>query len=158
MVSSFMDDAKTPPTPQGQLNDLDQYKKEASSAEMGEAYLGGVRGRGTLHVVRDQNGAVFEVAGTWRLADDAPDEDVSSIHDAHEQGTPILYKGQLSDTGKPDKETIETEVEISSIQTYTFGADEDSAGTERTLYNYDIVGKLPYSGDISQEDPKPKLP
>lgn len=50
-------------TPAGNINDLEKFKNEASSAEMGEAHLGGIRGLGTLHVVRDQIGSVYEVAG-----------------------------------------------------------------------------------------------
>lgn len=69
---------------------------------------------------------------------------MSALKRAHESGEAISYKGQLSDAKKPDKEHIEIEVTISSVQTYTFDATEDSPDTKRTLYNYDLSGKLPY--------------
>ena len=116
-------------SPAGNIGDLEKFKNQASSAEMGEAYLGGIKGLGTLHVVRDQVGDVYEVAGTWRLPDDAPEQDLSALKKAHESGEPISYKGQLSDSEKPDKEHIELEVTVSSIQSYTFDATDDSPDT-----------------------------
>lgn len=143
-VNCPMSDQPTGDKPQGNLSDLDQYKNKASSAEMAEASLNGVPGQGTLHVVRDHAAEVFEIGGTWRQSDELDEQDVSSLREAFENETPVMYNGQLSDSEHPDKDHIEIEVKLTSVQSYFYDDHEDSSGKERTLFNFTLPGSLPY--------------
>lgn len=53
------------------LDDLSGTDHEKiNDPSTGKATLGGLPGQGTLQVVREQNGEVMEVLGTWRLSDE----------------------------------------------------------------------------------------
>ena len=120
---------------------------ETPTAKMDTSTLGGVQGIGTLQVVRGQRrGDVLEILGTWRLEDDS-DQDVSALQGALESGNTVLYKGRLDDPEEPERDEIEVEVNILSIETYTYEGEEDEAGPERTLYNYRLSGSLPYMSE-----------
>ena len=118
---------------------------------MDEASLGGISGQGTLHVVRDHASEVFEIGGTWRQSDALDDQDVSPLQEAFEKGTPVMYSGQLSDSEHPDRDHIEIEVKLTSVQSYVYDDHEDSSGKERRLFNFTLPGSLPYGDEPSDE-------
>ena len=146
-----MSDKPASNNPESNLSDLDQYKNKASSAEMDEASLGDVPGEGTLHVVRDHAGEVFEIGGTWRQSDALDEQNVSSLQEAFENETPVMYSGQLSDSKHPDENHIEIEVKLTSVQSYVYDDHEDSSGKERMLFNFTLPGSLPYENQASDE-------
>lgn len=118
---------------------------------MDEASLDGVPGQGTLHVVRDHAGEVFEIGGTWRQSDTLDEQDVTSLQEAFEKDALVMYSGQLSDSEHPDRDHIEIEVKLTSVQSYTYDDHEDSSGKERTLFNFTLPGSLPYGEEPSDE-------
>ena len=123
--------------------------EEKTTAKMEPSTLGGVKGIGTLQVVRGQRrGDVLEILGTWRLEDDSSEQDVSALQRAQESGETVTYKGKLDDPDEPERDEIEVEVKILSVETYTYdGEEEDETGPERTLYNYRLEGSLPYMSE-----------
>ena len=123
--------------------------QETPQAKMGDATLGGVSGVGTLQIVRGtRNDKILEVVGTWRLADEGARSDVGEIHRAHEEGRAVRYTGRLDDPEYPNVKEVDTEVRITSIQTYHYTPQEGGGeGEEHTLYNYDVAGSLPYTDE-----------
>ncbi|CAN5739981.1 hypothetical protein BH24DEI2_BH24DEI2_13440 [soil metagenome] len=99
-------------------------------AETGPAELGGVKGRGTLQVVRGAQGEVTEVSGTWHLAAGQAGGDLRALEDAHEQGSPVVYEGRLDDHSDPERTEINIQVLISSIGHYTLDAPRDGKTPE----------------------------
>ena len=132
----------------------DNDDQETPQAKMGDATLGGVRGVGTLQIVRGPRAdKILDIVGTWRLTDEDAGSDVSEIHKAHEEGRMVHYKGRLDDPEYPNIKEVNTEVRITSIGTYhTTPQEGEDEGEERTLYNYDVTGSLPYTDEeVSDE-------
>jgi hypothetical protein len=128
--------------PEGQ--ELSPERKNVG-ATLKPATLGGVPGLGILQVVRSPSDKVLEVLGTWRLADDDNEHDVTPIHEAQEAGRSIVYQGPVTDPDAPEKERLEVEVTIKGISSYVFDQQELADNPrERELYNYELEGSLPY--------------
>ena len=115
-----------------------QLAEEAvtQGAEMGHSYLDGIKGRGTLQVVRGRNLEVMEITGTWRPLDE--DTDVSSLIQAAQEGAPLLYRGMIDDPDAPERDEVSTEVKISSHNSYRFGASlpNDKQGPLLHVFNF----------------------
>ena len=130
-------------------NIYDKDDQETPQAKMGDATLGGVSGVGTLQIVRGtRNDKILDIVGTWRLADEEAGSDVGDIHRAHEEGRAVRYTGRLDDPEYPNIKEVDTEVRITSISSYNYTPREgEEEGEERTLYNYDVEGSLPYTDE-----------
>jgi hypothetical protein len=102
----------------------DEIRNDAST---GEAKLGGIPGQGTLQVVRGQEKEVLEVLGTWRLSDDQAGLDISSLERAFEAGETVSYQGKLDDPEYPDRNEVEADVKITSVQLYEWPCHINSA-------------------------------
>ena len=107
--------------------------------KVGEASLAGMPGTGTVQVVRNQDGDVLEVKGTWH-AD--VETDVAGIERSAEAGEPLRYEGRLYDPIHPDRDHIAVDVMITSYGAYEFDArlPEGGEGAVRTIFNFDPVG------------------
>ena len=136
------------------MDNLHEDDQETPQAKMGDATLGGVAGKGTLQIVRGPRAdKILDVVGTWRLSDEDARSDVSEIHKAHEEGRMVRYSGRLDDPEYPNIKEVDTEVRITSIQTYNYTPQEGrEEGEERTLYNYDVTGSLPYTDEEVSEE------
>ena len=136
------------------MDNLHEDDQEIPQAKLGDATLGGVRGVGTLQIVRGtRNDKILDIVGTWRLEDENAGGDVSEIHKAHEEGRAVRYTGRLDDPDYPDIKEVDTEVRITSIQTYHYTPREgQEEGEAHTLYNYDVTGSLPYTDEEVVED------
>lgn len=129
------------------LDDLSGTDHEKiNDPSTGEATLGGLPGQGTLQVVREQNGEVMEVLGTWRLSDEQESLDTSHLEKAYQANEAVSYHGRLDDPEHPDKTEVEVQVRITSIQAYEFDQQqyEGDNATEKTLYNFTVEGSLPH--------------
>ena len=135
-------------------NIYDNDDQETPQAKMGDATLGGVSGKGTLQIVRGPRAdKILDIVGTWRLADEDAGSDVSEIHKAHEEGRMVRYTGRLDDPDYPNIKEVDTEVRITSIGTYhTTPQEGGDEGEERTFYNYDVTGSLPYTDEEVSEE------
>ena len=103
----------------------------------GDASLGGIPGTGTLQVVRNQNGSLIEVTGSWRANEGI---DVGKLEQAAEEGAPLRYEGRFYDPFDRDRDRIVTDVVVSSYGTYRFDAripdEAEQEGPVQTVFNF----------------------
>ncbi|MDZ7800020.1 MAG: hypothetical protein U5K81_04395 [Trueperaceae bacterium] len=123
-----------------------QKEPDARGASMGDAALEGVRGFGTLQVVRDRQGRRVAMEGTWRPAD--PDANVAPLVTAAGADRTMRYEGPVDDpraSGRPD---TAVDVRITSHADYPFTEAPDgehAPGGTRHVFNFqpDDTEQLP---------------
>ena len=103
-------------------------------AKVGQARLEGVAGIGTLQVMRDREGHVLHVEGTWRPEDDGVD--ATAIDSALAAGRALRYEGRLDDPSHPDRERCDVEVVLTSRSEYRWDAREEDDGQTLPLFNF----------------------
>lgn len=108
---------------------------------MNHATLNGVAGYGELKVVRSADDQVEEIAGLWRLGDEAQDK--QAVESLRARGGRLGYRGPITDPLYPDVQEAELEVSISGVETYTY---DDGDGATRDLVRLVAQGPLPYEG------------
>lgn len=108
---------------------------------MERATLAGIAGYGELKVVRSADDSVEEIAGLWRLGDDATNTE--TVKGLHERGETLSYRGRITDPLYPDVQEAELEVSITGIEAYTF---DDGDGKTRDLVRLAASGPLAYEG------------
>lgn len=84
--------------------------------------------------------------GTWLLSDDQAGLDTSSLERAFKAGESVCYQGKLDDPEYPNRNEVEVEVKITSVQPYEFNQQqyEGKGATEKVLYSFTVEGSLPY--------------
>ncbi|MDQ3458083.1 MAG: hypothetical protein M3498_02070 [Deinococcota bacterium] len=108
---------------------------------MERATLAGISGYGELKVVRSAEDHVEEIAGLWRLADEAADAD--ALQDLRQRSEGLSYRGPITDPLYPDVREAELEVNVTGIETYTY---DDGDGATRDVVRLKASGPLGYEG------------
>lgn len=121
----------------------------SQGAETGTSYLDGIKGRGTLQVVRGRNREVMELLGTWRPIDE--DTDVSPLEKAAEEEKRVRFQGTLADPEAPDRNEVTTDVRISSHESYAFDAHlpEDEDGSTLRVFNFHPIEPTDVAADAA---------
>ena len=106
-----------------------------SEPAAGASFLAGIRGNGTMQVLRDRHDGVAEVAGTWRPLD--PDTDLADLQRSVEGDEPVRFEGRLQDSARPDRDEVVARVVIRSYGDYVFDAapEEGEPGTTLRVFN-----------------------
>lgn len=115
--------------------DLDRMSPDTrrQGARSGDARLAGVPGVGTMQVIRDREGAMLRVEGTWRAQDEGTD--AGPIEAVLAAGEPLRYEGRMDDPKHPDRERCAIEVDVTSHSVYTWDARPEDDGRRLPLYN-----------------------
>lgn len=116
---------------------VDRLDEEAvtQGAEVGDSLLDGIRGSGTIQVVRGRHRDVVEVLGSWRPHDESAD--TSSLERAAENDEPVRFEGRLDDPADPDRTRVVGSFVITSYGDYRYDATlpEGEEGPVLRLFN-----------------------
>jgi hypothetical protein len=108
---------------------------------MERATLADTEGYGELKVVRSAEDHVEEIAGLWRLDDEAADR--QRLEELRSRGEALPYRGPITDPLYPDVQEVELEVTVTGVETYTY---EHGDGVTRDVIRLTASGPLTYEG------------
>lgn len=131
---------------------LDSGKAAAVAGARASGHVGSSRlihrsGIGVLQVWRGQHGQKLQYVGSWRHELNDPEDagEREELDRAMREGRSVRFEGLLDDPGQPGRETVSTDVRISSMSEFEYVVEPDdphSATVKVRLVNFRPVGEL----------------